>query len=314
MITVYFNQVFNPYWVSHDFISELAFLLRDKFDAKLKIGYGWQKGKDAICKIEEFNCEVPDCEMVIHDSDEDSFKVLSFSELRTGSWDKILAPRNNKNDILITTHGHSNWGFDYLLKRDWNFKIYNHLVYTFDPRCNYDFYYRQRQLLQESDFIDQMYFVSTTKRGDEVELQKHPLVSNRHPCQTTDRYLSNIIKYKVGLSLSGSTYEICHRDIDYMAIGLPMMRLEYVHPYDPPIKPNFHYISIDRLPDMRPHQRFDCAGGEKYRELYINKFKEVKDDKEFLKFISNNAREYYNNNISSKNRMKNILNKFNYEI
>lgn len=314
MITVYFNKVFNPCWTSHDFISELALLLKDKLGAKLHMGYGWQKGPDAICTIKEFDCPVPDCEIVIHDSSEDSFKVLSFSEIRTKSWDKILSVRNNSNDILITAHGNANWGFDWLLKKDWNFKIYNHVLYTFDPKINYSYYYRQRRLLEDSEFLDKLYFVSTTKRGDEQELQKHPLVSDRHPCQGIHPYLSNIIKYKVGLSLPGGTYEMCHRDIEYLSIGLPMMRLEYLHQYEPELKPNFHYISIDRLPHMRPHQRFDYLGGPEYRELYINRFKEVKDDKEFLKFISNNGREYYNNNISEQNRMKIVLNKFNYEI
>lgn len=315
MIKVYFNKTINPIWTSHDFIIELALFLKDNFNAELHIGYGWQKGKDAAVKIKEFDCVVPDCEIIIHDDKEDSFKIISFSEIRTDSWGKILVPRNNKNDLLLAVHGQANWGFPEILKsNDFNFTIEDSILFTFDPKCDYSFYYRQRRLLPfDQDFTDKMYFRSTTGRGDEVELQKHPLVNDRVRPMSLDDYLKEIIKYKVGLSLPGGGYEICHRDIEYMAIGLPKMRLEYVHSYQPELIPNVHYVSIDRSPDMQRHQRNDAQGGKKYRDLYIEKFKEIKDDSKLLNFISENARDYYVKNISPTARLKNILKKLKYE-
>lgn len=60
-----------------------------------------------------------------------------------------------------------------------------------------------------------------------------------------DQYLEMAIKYKVGLGIS-SLAELCYRDIEYMAVGIPMIRLEYVTKTNPPLIPNFHYIAVDR--------------------------------------------------------------------
>jgi hypothetical protein len=120
-------------------------------------------------------------------------------------------------------------------------------------------------------------------------------------------YLKQAIEYKVGLSIS-SNAEICYRDIEYMAVGVPMMRIEYFTPFDPPLIPDYHYISIPRG-NFGCSAREDRIGGEAYIEAYKKRFFEVKDDKEFLDFIVKNAREYYINYCSPQNRVNHVANR-----
>jgi len=44
-----------------------------------------------------------------------------------------------------------------------------------------------------------------------------------------------------------------------------------------------------------------------YVQKYIDRFEEVKDDKDFLKFVSDNAFEYWENYCSPQNMLKSIL-------
>jgi glycosyltransferase involved in cell wall biosynthesis len=59
--------------------------------------------------------------------------------------------------------------------------------------------------------------------------------------------------------------------------------------------PRHNDVATDRLAE--PH----------HVKLVEERFKEVVNDENFLNFISKNAREYYENNLSSKNRVKKTL-------
>jgi hypothetical protein len=52
----------------------------------------------------------------------------------------------------------------------------------------------------------------------------------------------------------------------------------------------------------------DREGGEDYVQAYKKRYNEVKDDKEFLSFISKNAREYYTQYCNPYNRMNHLIN------
>jgi hypothetical protein len=134
------------------------------------------------------------------------------------------------------------------------------------------------------------------------------------PVGGPEKYFDDVINYKVGLSVAGRG-ELCYRDIEYMAVGLPMLRLEYITQTNPPLIPNYHYIAIDRAKYNLPGSpnsvewgaHLDREGGEIYVQAYKERFLEVKNDYKFLDFISNNAREYYNQYCSSSNRLSHLL-------
>ena len=131
------------------------------------------------------------------------------------------------------------------------------------------------------------------------------------------QYLNEAIKYKIGLSIPG-TCELCHRDFEYMALGIPFLRFEFAAKdyYNPKLIANEHDISMDRdekLKEFPADHLLDQKGdskkdGDVYVQKYIDKFEEVKNDKEFLSYVANNAFQYWEDHCSPQNMLKSILN------
>ena len=126
-------------------------------------------------------------------------------------------------------------------------------------------------------------------------------------------YLEKLINSKIGLSYYmeldkyNTPYdhpgEFCYRDIEYMALGIPMIRFNYLSELNPNLIPNYHYISINRPDDLI----IDRLGNESHAKLIEERFLEVKDDYEFLNFISKNARQYYTDYLSRENRVNHTI-------
>jgi hypothetical protein len=166
-------------------------------------------------------------------------------------------------------------------------------------------FYEKRKTFDE--FIDKMYFRGTSISDRPIVTHVSPDYLNGYtPIGSPNTYFDDLIKYKIGLSVAGRG-ELCYRDIEYMGLGIPMLRFNYISELNPKLIPNFHYIAIDRPDDLL----IDRLGNETHAKLLEERFLEVKDDKEFLDFISKNAREYYNNYLSKYNRVKHTLNLLN---
>jgi hypothetical protein len=84
-----------------------------------------------------------------------------------------------------------------------------------------------------------------------------------------------------------------------MALGIPFIRYEYQTNLYPPLIPNYHYISIPYDLDMPKDNDVmtDRLGNEKHAKKIEDRFNEVIKNKEFLNFISKNARKYYEDNL-----------------
>lgn len=297
MIEVYLS-LYNSLsmWSNHDFLSQIALTLMNDYDAKIT----YEKGKNVY--IEKFDYILPDCEIIVYNNKKDVLLGYSFSETRTGIYD-VFSKRNNPNDILISVHQDANWGLHVLETKHLVFKLKRCAFQPYSPWINYNYFYRKRQFIDFEDLIDSMFFRCTTGRGDEESLHSLDIVNDKFLPLRQELYLDKAINYKVGLSIPNSA-GICHRDIDSMAIGLPLMRFEMTGKYYPELIPNHHYISIS-------NEGFKDGGvingGPEYVDAYINKFMEVKDDKDFLNFISKNAYDYFEKNISQHNRTNQIL-------
>lgn len=298
MVEVYLSLHPNPLhaWANHDFLVQLSLELKKTHNANLIT----KKGE--LVYIEKFDYVLPDCEILIHDTDKDILLGYSFSETRTGMY-HVFEKRNNPNDILIGVHQDANWGLHTLKRDHLVFKLKRCAFQPYSPWINYGFYYRKRQFIQNQDFVDGIFFRCTTGRGDEDALHNLDIVNEKFRPLPQEVYLDRAITYKVGLSIPNNA-GICHRDIDCMAIGLPLMRFEMHGEYYPKLIPNYHYISISNegfLPGGV------IKGGPEYVEAYVNRFMEVKDDFEFLNFISENAHNYFEENCSQHNRVNHIL-------
>ena len=86
-------------------------------------------------------------------------------------------------------------------------------------------------------------------------------------------YLDEVVRYKVGLSVGGASIgDLCYRDVEYMALGIPFIKFNYVTTLNPPLVPNYHYISVP-FEDLPKHNEVfkDRLGTEKHAKLIKNK-------------------------------------------
>jgi len=236
---------------------------------------------------------VLDCEILIHYPDRDTFKGMTFADNHT-QLSSFFSVRNCPNDLLLCSQ-YANTGLCQLVEPKFRWLP---SLYVCAATHDHDHWYRERKLVPE--YIDKFIF-----RGNVHAMGRKSamLLENNQWFEGPDQrnhlfYFDQLTKYKVGLSIPGMG-ELCYRDIEYMAIGIPMMKFEYVTQLNPKLIPNYHYISIDRIDTEEDRQCIggviaaERNGGDRHVAAYIKRFLEVKDDREFLDFVSNNAREYY---------------------
>lgn len=263
--------------------------------------------------VEEFDYHMPDCELLIYDEKIDSLKIISQSEFYTKSWE-VLTKRNNTNDLLIVPqlydwfNKNQNTGENLIDFSKFNFKISSSVFYTIPhENVNYEEIYKQRKEKSFDELEDKLFMLFTTQRNDPYKLSELGYLNKDTKPVLPPEYFQKAINHKIGLSIA-TLAEYCYRDIEYMAVGIPFMRVEYLRDLNPPLIPNHHYIAIDRKKYGLPYNSgLDRVGGEKYVEAYIDRFLEVKDDKEFLNFVANNGRDYYVKYCSPQNRLNHIL-------
>jgi len=275
---------------------------------------------DEYFSIGNDQSRVHDGEILIYYPEDDVVKALSFSDTDT-PLTISLYNRNKSTDTLIVSQNASTQvrHYDYF---GYKFNSLNTIYTPESPVICLDNFYVRRQYLNE--FRDKFVFRGNTKAmprlspsflegceyfegpeylGPSDDYLKRDLQENYIHHLGPTYYFYSIIECKVGLAIPGMG-EICNRDIEYMAIGLPMMKFEYMTKWNPELIPNYHYISIPRICDTTDSEQ---VGSKEHAEAYLKRFLEVKDDKEFLDFVSKNARQYYWENIHPLNRTEKIV-------
>jgi hypothetical protein len=116
-----------------------------------------------------------------------------------------------------------------------------------------------------------------------------------------DNYIHEVIQYKLALCFGvGGGYtcgDFCFRDIELYGLGIPTIRPKYAAEAEDPLIPDYHYISVDCEFD----DTFKYKEPEKLADRIIEKYYSVINNEDLLKYISNNARSWYVNNISYPN-------------
>lgn len=248
--------------------------------------------------VNEIECTVWDCELIIHEPELDIVRGICLADAPYKMIDFFIE-RNNEKDVLLVAQFQDN----IISQKPISFKIIPTVYTRMSPNVCLDTFYSRR--LQLSKYEDKFVFrgnVDSAARGSADLLVNYDEFAGHNHINMID-YYNEIINYKVGLSIPG-VGEKCHRDVEYMAIGLPIMKFEYTSTWNPILIPNYHYISIDRIDEYYEHERI---GGQEYVELYLQKFNVVKNNTEFLEFISKNAREYYQTNLHPISRVNSII-------
>lgn len=233
-----------------------------------------------------------ECEMIIENYDTKGIKVLSVSDDLTSA---TLDLQNSQycNKVLISQFDRKKIS-NHIYNQD-NMWKYSPWLYFPQTVQKYDFYWNKRR--ECKSLKDKIYFRGSCLECRNIILYLNPdLFHGGPPIGGFDMYAEELLNYKVGLSIAGRG-EFCYRDIEYMAMGIPFIRFQYNNEMALELKPNYHYISVERPADM-PYDK-DCT--VEHAKLLEQRFYEVKDDVNFLENIAKNAREYYENYITINN-------------
>ena len=120
-----------------------------------------------------------------------------------------------------------------------------------------------------------------------------------------ESYLKDLSKYRCALSLPGGT-EVCNRDIECFAIGIPVIRPYLDINYPDPLISNYHYINcyMDcKYWDGNPYY----VSYNDFKNNLLNYWHIIRDNTEYLEFISHNARKWYLKNCTIDNNIQYIL-------
>jgi len=275
--------------------------LQTKFTIEVKT-YKPEEALDLCVDIPPFDKpKISDVDFVIENTELKKIKIFSFTEYFLHfliHWSK-----SEHVDSIHLGHFSYHWLYNWC-KSDNNLhnihkiKPFTFLSYApFDPTP-----YRNKRENDKLFYLGSG--VNSYRETVKIVNEKgylQPLVNVDHK-----NYLELLSKQKIALShyldLSKNvnhyehTGEFCYRDIEMMALGIPFVRMEFRDTTYDPMLPNIHYIPILREDCFLAYER---NGNEGVADLYIKKYLEVKDDEDYLSYISNNQIEWYDRNNKS---------------
>lgn len=242
-----------------------------------------------------------ECEYVIEDADSGEFWIMSVSD------DLGYATMNEKHNPLCKKVLISQF-IDYKIKHhvDNNYDKYSPWIYFPSGLIDLEQFYHKRKHVQNK--VPLMYFRGNVSQRPALKHFSDELLYCPETPTTPEAYFNDMIDYQVSLSMAG-VGELCYRDIECMAIGMPLIRFEFQVEMHEKLIPNVHYISVPYPDDMPRHNGVasDRLSGPHHVKMIEERFKEVVDDHEFLSYISKNAREYYERNLSPQSRVNKTL-------
>jgi len=242
-----------------------------------------------------------ECEYVIENMDNGEFYILSVADdLGSGVLSEQSNPKLKK--VLISQF------IEEKIKHHTttNYNKYSSWIYFPMNLTDLEIFYQKR--INQLEFIDKLCFRGEIKNRPILNYFDSEILDGPNYIGGSDKYFDNLISYSIALSVSG-VGEMCYRDIECMALGIPFIRFEYQTKLYEPLIPNYHYISVPYDENMPRHNDTptDRLGGYEQAKKIESRFKEVIGNKEFLNFISKNARKYYEENLSSTMRVNKTL-------
>jgi len=273
--------------------------------------------------VGQFNNNPPlsDVDFVVENLDNNEFFVLTFTKYFNSQVVHYL--KSDRCIGILSAHFSHRYMYDHLKK--------NNLLHKLDKvhPWFFGFYqefevekYRKLRDSQES-LNDKLYFKGGGWKKHENSYRK--VVGILHDQEYLNAKTVPLNQYLEELSIQGvaiSHYmdldwfteserypgELCYRDIEMMSIGVPYIRVEYKSEIHEAFKPNFHYITIPR---EDAYLAFDKDGNEGVAKLFIDTYNKVKDDHDFLSFISQNQRKWYDTHMKWPKSAELTVNKLN---
>lgn len=291
------NEISSKYRYYNIFFKNLIDFIKNKFETYDDIFFEDANKLSYPVKLLDNNTtsDILECEMIIENEETKEFVILSVSDTLTGA---ILNHQSNPlcKKILVAQYNENN------IKRHLRGEFFNKFSpWIYFPSNNYDLDIKYENRCNIVNYIDKFAFWGTSLEDREILSHfNSTYFDGGRPIGDFDSYSNILLNYKMALSISGRG-EFCYRDIENFAMGIPIIRFEYENKMAKHLIPNYHYISVDRPIDLV----YDRMGNEVHAKMIENRFLETKDDIDFLKFISKNARDYYNNNLSPISSVEN---------
>lgn len=229
-----------------------------------------------------------ECEYVIENADTGEFHVISVSD------DFSHATLNEKENPFCKSILFSQFNPSKVKSHTGEFFFkYKPWIYFQSLFDDLDMFYHKRQYIKEKS--NTLFFKGTSiqDRSFLSHLDKN-YVTDFTPTNPND-YFNQLIAHKLAISIDGRG-EFCYRDVECFGCGVPIIRYEYESILTEPLIPNYHYISIPRPSDMTLYR----TGTKEHADKFMEKYFEVINNDRLLAFISKNAREYYEKNLSLK--------------
>ena len=139
-------------------------------------------------------------------------------------------------------------------------------------------------------------FLSEDDRFNIIDKTKNMLNVNQ--------YIDEIANVNINLSLNGAG-EICHRDMEILGTGTLLFRPQLKCRFHNPLIPDYHYISVDTSDisiDVHFNDHYKILADRMYE-----KFEEIKDDDDYIDFISKNGKKWYDENGTVEKNAEIIL-------
>lgn len=290
---IFFDRFINELSKKHDVVTNRYYK---------KANHGYNKVKLNFDESDsEFTVYSYECEMLIEDFDTKDLYIYSVADDLTPA---ILNLQSYEKLKKVYVAQFIRQKIDHHVRIEHREK-YSPWIYFPSNEYDLDFYYNLRK--QKSERISKIYFRGDTRTRPILDVLSKESFVGGPPIGNFDTYVNELINYDVALSVAGRG-ELCYRDIECFAIGVPIIRFEYLSSLMVPLIPNYHYISVERPEDLKNWMIMDRTSNLEHAELLIKRFNEVKNDESFLKYISENARNYYEKYLSPEKSIELTLN------
>jgi hypothetical protein len=205
--------------------------------------------------------------MVIKNVENDKYIIVSYWDRAIElTWDYNGWDDKNKVDIITSSGVFQEMSFTPFsyccYSSNWE-KIANNERKKFEDKTNNNLLFRG-------------YFY-----GNRLSMKNYKSEYFAEKIQDLQVYFDEINNSMISLSLDGAA-EICNRDMEILCCGSVLLRSQLNQQFHNNLIPDFHYISVDKIPN--PKEQLD---------LLIDKYESVKNDKEYLKYISENGLKWF---------------------
>jgi hypothetical protein len=110
---------------------------------------------------------------------------------------------------------------------------------------------------------------------------------------TDSEYFDELNKEYLNFAINGAA-EISTRDIEILGLGNALFRTKLIVKLHNDLIPDYHYISVN-IDDISIKQSILSYWGQ-LAERIVERFEEIKKDYDFIKFVGENGRKWYEEN------------------